>query len=183
MLIWNRISPREGRYAFRRREDEFPVAPVLPAGRHATVDISVRATRAFLIRIPGEAPILSRRYTPNFHSGTFSAFAKISGHVRPGRRLGSGATGTEYSGLAARTHASIGLVAPRRVLGTGLLGHTGQNSGRCPTGLRPFGMGILIGSQPVQGDGGRPGLLRRAELLAGERLVILAEVPGGELAE
>src|SRR5580693_4005132 len=87
----------------------------------------------------------------------------------------------------ARTHLlalwhpgrqAFGLVAPRRVLGTGLVGHTGQNSG-----LRPFGMGILIGSQPVQGDGGRPGLPRRAELLAGERLIILAEVPGGELAE
>jgi membrane protein implicated in regulation of membrane protease activity len=42
----------------------------------------------------------------------------------------------------------------------------------------------VIGGRPVQRDGGRPGLLRRAERLTGERFEILVEVPGGgDLAE
>jgi hypothetical protein len=41
----------------------------------------------------------------------------------------------------------------------------------------------VVGSEPVQRDGGRPGLAGGAEPLAGERLVVLAELPGRELAE
>src|SRR5918998_4075508 len=37
--------------------------------------------------------------------------------------------------------------------------------------------------QPIQGYGGRPGLLVRAERLAGKGLEVLGEAPGGELIE
>jgi AcrR family transcriptional regulator len=74
----------------------------------------------------------------------------------------------------------------RRVKETGPLAASPQDRplARSSAGRRLGPFAVVIGSQPVQRDGGRPGLLGRAELLTGERLEILAELPRGyELAE
>src|ERR1035438_29466 len=57
-------------------------------------------------------------------------------------------------------------------------------NGACQSQTRLARFAAVIGGRPVPRDGGRPRLLRRAELFAGERLEILAELPvGGDLAE